>query len=385
MVKNQLQNLLLSGFLFAILISCGEKKKPVPLEQNGSESGIHYATGFSIKRNSGFTVIEVTSAWPGAEKKFSYALVPREKLASMTFPRDAYDAIIATPVERMVVTSTTHIPSLEALGVLNTVVGFPNTDLISSQEARKLVDVGQIKELGTNENINTEMVLELNPEVVMGFGINDTNKAYSTVQQSGIAVVYNGDWVEQTPLGKAEWIKFFAPFFQKEKEADRIFSEIETAYTEAKTLAQLATEKPTVLTGGLYKDVWYVAGGKSWMAQFLTDANADYIWSATENTGSIGLSLEAVLEKGQQADFWFNPSSHTTYEEVKQANAHYQQFKAFSEKNIYSNAIEKGAKGGLIFYELAPQRPDLVLKDFIRILHPNLLPDYEPYFFKPLR
>ncbi|MBO0322438.1 ABC transporter substrate-binding protein [Muricauda sp. CAU 1633] len=385
MVKNQLRNLLLSGFILVFLISCWEKKKSIPVEQNGPESGIKYATGFSIQKNPDFTEIEVTSAWPGAEKSFTYALVPREKLAVMTFPRDAYDAIIATPVQRMVVTSTTHIPSLEALGVLHTVGGFPNTNLISSKEARKLVDDGNIKELGTNENINTEMVLELNPEVVMGFGINDTNKAYNTVQQSGIAVVYNGDWVEQTPLGKAEWIKFFAPFFQKEQEADRIFSEIETGYTEAKTMAQKATEKPTVLTGGLYKDVWYVAGGKSWMAQFLADANADYIWSESENTGSIGLSLEAVLEKGQQADFWFNPSSHTTYEEVKQINAHYQQFKAFTDRKIYSNAIEKGAKGGLIFYELAPQRPDLVLKDLIHILHPDVLPDYEPFFFKPLR
>ncbi len=385
MVKNQLQYLLLSGFILIFFIGCGEKKKPIPLEQNSSESGIHYATGFSIQKNPDFTEIEVTSAWPEAEKSFTYALVPREKLASMTFPRDVYDAIIATPVQRIVVTSTTHIPSLEALGVLNSVVGFPNTDLISSKEARKLVNDGQIKELGTNENINTEMVLELNPEVVMGFGINDTNKAYSTIQQSGIAVVYNGDWVEQTPLGKAEWIKFFAPFFQREEEADRIFSEIETAYTDAKKMAKQATEKPTVLTGGLYKDVWYVAGGKSWMAQFLTDANADYIWSESENSGSIGLSLEAVLEKGQKANFWFNPSSHTTYEEVKQTNAHYQQFKAFADRKIYSNAIEKGAKGGLIFYELAPQRPDLVLKDLIHILHPDVLPDYEPYFFKPLR
>lgn len=385
MAKNQFRNLLLSGFILIFLISCGEKKKQPTIEQNKPESGIRYATGFAIKKNTDFTEIEVSSAWPGAKKSFTYALVPREKLASMTFPRDAYDAIIATPVKRMVVTSTTHIPSLEALGVLNTVVGFPNTDLISSEEARKLVDIGKIKELGTNENINTEMVLELNPEVVMGFGINDTNKAYKTIEQSGIAVVYNGDWVEQTPLGKAEWIKFFAPFFQKEEEADSIFSEIETSYQEAKALAQKAIDKPTVLTGGLYKDVWYVAGGKSWMAQFLTDANADYMWSETENTGSIGLSLEAVLERGQQADFWFNPSSHTTYEEVKQANAHYQQFKAFANKKIYSNAIEKGAKGGLIFYELAPQRPDLVLKDLIHILHPDLLPDYEPYFFKPLR
>src|SRR5690606_15604400 len=144
----------------------------------------------------------------------------------------------------------------------------------------------------------------IKPEVVMGFGINDTNKTYETLKRAGIAVVYNGDWVEQTPLGKAEWIKFFAPFFQKEQQADRLFKEIETSYLEAKQLAQKAEQRPTGLTGGLYKEVWYVAGGKSWMARFLKDANAKYLWAETEETGSSGLSLEAVLEKAQVADFW---------------------------------------------------------------------------------
>ncbi|SFC48789.1 iron complex transport system substrate-binding protein [Flagellimonas taeanensis] len=374
------------GFIFAllILIGCGEKKVPLAETPIKKDQNIRHATGFTIHSENEVTIIKVTAPWPGAQQSFTYALVPKEKLASMTFPRDAYDAIVAIPVEKMVITSTTHIPSLEALDELNVVVGFPNTDFISSPKARELVDNGQIKELGMNESINTEIALALKPEVVMGFGINDTNKAYETIKQAGIAVVYNGDWVEQTPLGKAEWIKFFAPFFQKEQQADRIFKEIETSYMEAKQLAQKATEKPSVLTGGLYKDVWYVAGGQSWMAQFLNDANANYLWADTEETGSIGLSLESVLEKAQQADFWLNPSSQTSYAELESVNPHHKQFEAFTKKKIYSNAIEKGAKGGLIFYELAPQRPDLVLKDLITILHPGLLPDHEPRFFKPL-
>lgn len=384
MVKKQF-SIFLFGLLILGLTGCGEKKKTVPAEANDQDPKIEHATGFSVHRNNGFTVIEVTSPWPGAQKSFKYALVPKGKLAAMTFPKGAYDAIVGTPVEKMVITSTTHVPSLEALGALDVVVGFPNTDFISSPEARKLVDNGQIKELGMNENINTEIVLAMNPEVVMGFGINDTNKAYETIKQAGIAVVYNGDWVEQTPLGKAEWIKFFAPFFQKEQQADSIFKEIEASYLEAKQLAKKAEQRPTVLTGGLYKDVWYVAGGKSWMAQFLEDANAEYLWAETDETGSIGLSLESVLEKAQQADFWLNPSSQTSYDELESVNPHHKQFEAFPQKKIYSNAIEKGAKGGLVFYELAPQRPDLVLKDLIAILHPELLPDHEPRFFKPLR
>ncbi|MEO9511420.1 MAG: ABC transporter substrate-binding protein [Flavobacteriaceae bacterium] len=374
------------SILFVVISSgCAEKKKPLHVEQIQKESALQYATGFSIEENSNFKIIEVTSAWPGAETKFTYALVPREKLASITLPKDAYDAIVPIPVEKMVITSTTHIPSLEALGVLDVVVGFPNTDLISSQEARKRIDSGSIKELGTNEEINTEIVLELNPEVVVGFGINDTNKAYETLKRSGIPIIYNGDWTESTPLGKAEWIKFFAPFFNKEKVADSIFKSIEKSYNEAKTLAQKAARKPTVLTGGLYKDVWYVAGGESWMSQFLKDANAHYLWADTEKTGSIGLSLEAVLEKGVHADFWFNPSLYTTYEELHEANSHYQKFTAFTDKNIFSNAINKGATGGLLFYELAPQRPDLALLDLISILHPELLTDHKPQFYLPLR
>ncbi|MGW9686624.1 ABC transporter substrate-binding protein [Flagellimonas sp. 2504JD1-5] len=384
MPKNILSKLSFATLFIALLSSCEEKKKQLPIEQVETSSHLSHATGFTIEQTGDITVINVSSPWPGAESSFTYALVPRTKMASITLPGDAYDAIVATPVENMVITSTTHIPALESLGVLDIVSGFPNTDLISSPATRKRIADGQIKELGTNESINTEVVLALNPEVIMGFGINDTNKAYETLKRSGIPIVYNGDWTEQTPLGKAEWIKLFAPFFHKEVEADSIFKNIETSYKEAKLLTEKVIQKPTVLTGGLYKDVWYVAGGNSWMAQFLKDANADYLWANTDNKGSIGLSLEAVLEKGQQADFWFNPSLHSGYGELQQANAHYVQFEAFKNKKVFSNAVEKGATGGLLFYELAPQRPDLVLKDLISILHPDLLPDYKPHFFMPL-
>lgn len=371
-------------FLLVFLTACGEKKNPLPIHQNERKSELKHASGFTIEKQGDVTMLSVNSAWPGAEVEFKYALVPREKLASITLPADAYDAIVAVPVDNMIITSTTHIASLEALNVLDAVIGFPSTDLVSSPAARKRIDSGLIKELGTNENINTEIALELNPEAVIGFGINDTNKAYETLKRSGIPIVYNGDWTESTPLGKAEWIKFFAPFFQKEAVADSIFNTIETSYKEAKLLAKEAVQRPSVLTGGLYKDVWYVSGGKSWMAQFLEDANANYLWAETENSGSIGLSLEAVLEKAQPADFWFNPSLHTSYEELLQANAHYEQFTAFTDKKVFSNAVRKGPTGGLLFYELAPQRPDLVLKDLISILHHGLLTDYEPYFFRPL-
>ncbi|MDF0716261.1 ABC transporter substrate-binding protein [Muricauda sp. 334s03] len=378
------RSILFLSFLLVALMGCKQAEKKQPDQNRETTSIITYATGFTVKKEADFTIIEVTGAWPGADN-FKYALVPKEKLPSMSFPQDAYDAIIATPVEKVVLTSTTHIEPLKQLGELNTVIGFPNTDYISSPVTRKLVENGQIQDLGMNDALNTEMVLALDPELIVGFSINNENKAYDIIKKAGIPVVYNGDWVERTPLGKAEWIKFFAPFYQKEALGDSIFAQIEASYQQAKEIARKAKTKPTVLTGGLYKDVWYVAGGKSWMAKFLEDANSNYLWADNNETGSIGLSLESVLEKGQNAEIWFNSSSRTTYAGLGQANTHHLQFDAFKNKKVYSNAIDKGETGGLIFYELAPSRPNIVLKDFIKILHPELLPEHQLQFIKPLQ
>ena len=370
-----------------LFLACGEEKKEqLPQDGGKTSSSIGHAIGFSVEKEaSGITLINVIHPWPNSEKTFTYALVPKEKQSFLTLNKDAYDAIISVPVEKLVVTSTTHIPALEALGVLDKLVGFPDTQYISSKAARSRIEGGFIKELGQNETLNTEAVLALQPELVVGFSISSDNATYKTFQRSNIPVVYNGDWVEETPLGKAEWIKFFAPFFGKEREADSIFNQIEVSYLKAKALAQKAPTSPTVLSGALYKDVWYLPGGKSWAATFLKDANADYLWKDTEETGSLSLSWESVLNKAKHAEYWIGPGQFNSYTNMKESSAHYEQFDAFQDQNIHSYTNTLGETGGVLYYELAPQRPDLVLQDLIHIFHPNLLPDYEPYFFKPLK
>lgn len=373
--------------LLIISFSCKQEKKQgeTTAENATITTDITYAKGFSIEKlASGVTIIKLTSPWPNAKTVFTYALVPKEKAAYITLNKDEYDAIVTVPVEKIVVTSTTHIPVLEALNVEHTLIGFPDTKYISSSKTRALIAKGQVKELGNNESINTEMLLELHPDLVVGFSIDSQNKTYETIQRSNIPVVYNGDWTEETPLGKAEWIKFFAPFFDVEQKADSIFTEIETSYNNAKILAQQAKISPTVLSGALYKDVWYLPGGNSWAAQFTKDANANYIYSDTNETGSLSLSWESVLEKGKTAEFWISPSQFTTYADMAENSLHYKQFDAFKNKKIYTFAGTIGETGGLLYYELAPNRPDLVLKDLIHILHPELITDYKPFFFKPL-
>ncbi|WP_298503176.1 ABC transporter substrate-binding protein [uncultured Maribacter sp.] len=373
--------------LFLITFSCKRQvDKTTNVELTETKSTLRYANGFTIKKqDSGHTILEVTSPWPNAENGFKYALVPKEKMASVSLNKEEFDAIIPTPIKKIIVTSTTHIPILESLGVESTLVGFPNTDYVSSLSTRKRIDSKKVKELGKNESMNTEIALELQPDVVIGFGIDNQNKAYKTLETANIPIVYNGDWTEQTPLGKAEWIKFFAPFFHQEKKADSIFNTIEKEYLKVKSLASKADKKSTVLSGAMFKDIWYLPGGKSWAAQYLKDANTNYLWKDNQETGSLSLSWEKVLAIGQNADYWVSPSQFTSYKQMEESSPHYSQFKAYKNKNIYTFGNTKGQTGGLLFFELAPSRPDIVLKDLISIFHPEILPNYKPFFYQPLQ
>lgn len=344
-----------------------------------------YAEGFSIENNGDFKVLEIKNPWPKADITYRYALIPRAIASKITLNAADFDGMLLTPIETIVVTSTTHIPALELLGVEETLVGFPEADYISSENTRKRIDEGFVRELGKNEGINTEVLLELNPDVVIGYGIDGNNKTLETIQKSGISVIYNGDWIEKSALAKAEWIKFFGALYHKEKEADSIFKQIENDYLAAKSLATNVKNRPTVLSGAMHKDIWYLPNGTSPEAQYLKDANVNYLWSETTGSGSLALNFEAVLVKAKDADLWLNPSYYGSLEAIENTNSHYTKFKAFQEKEVYTIVNKTGTTGGVLYYELGMARPDLVLKDIIKICHPELLEDYEPFFFERLK
>ncbi len=376
-------------FLFCLIVllsACKDKNSSEKWQKDIAESfnkksEIQYATGFDINEYKGYKVITIKNPWPGTDRTFKYALV--EKNGKLPNPEN-FDAVVNVPVNRIVVTSTTHIPSLEMLGELEKLVGFPNLNYISSEKTRQLISASKIKELGKNEDINTEILIELEPDLVIGFGIDGNNSTFKTIENSGISVLYNSDWTETSPLGKAEWIKFFGVLFNKEQKADSIFKNIETEYLSAKKIASEAKDTPTVISGAMYKDVWYMPQGDSWGAQFINDANGNYLWKNSAGTGSLALNLESVLEKGHNADIWIGPGQFTTLDEIKNASEAYTQFKAFKTADVYSYSLKKGETGGVIYFELAPNRPDLVLKDLIKILHPSLFPEHQLYFFDKL-
>ena len=374
--QNLLFVLLLSSFFF---FSCKTEQKQSVAKENIST--IKYATGFDILHFDGYKKLIIKAPYPDAKEQLEYIIIEKEEIIP-TALKDL--TIIRTPIEQLVVTSTTHIPMLELLEEENSLVGFPNTQYISSSKTRQLIANGDIQELGKEENINTEVLLDLNPEMLVGFSMSSNNKMFENIEKAGIPVLLNGDWLEETPLGRAEWLKFFGLLFNKENRADSIFNTIEKEYNDAIVIAKDAKTRPTILSGVQFKDIWNLPAGESFVAKFLKDANTDYLWSETSGKGSLALSFESVYEKGQQANIWIAPGHYNSYSQLEEANEHYTQFDAFTNKKIFSFNNKTGENGGVIYYELAPIQPHIVLKDIIKITHPELLANYTPYFLEQL-
>ena len=342
---------------------------------------VQHAEGFSLIEYDGFSILKVKNAYPEAKEVYTYVL--HKENAKLHDSLNSYTKI-QIPIQKIIVTSTTHIPSIEMLQSEKTIVGFPSTHYVSSEKTRNLIDNGSIREIGSNQSLNTELIFDLNPDIIVGFSVDGDLKTYKNLEKNGQKIIFNADWTEKTPLGKAEWVKFFGALYDKNEEANSIFSEIEKSYNEALSLVKNVKNKPTVMAGSIYEDQWYLPQGDSWAALFLKDANGNYLWKDSKGTGSLALSFETVLDTAKDADFWINPGQFTSLDEILTTNSNYKYFKAVQNKNIYTSSSKKGKTGGVIFYELAPNRPDLVLKDIVKILHPEVLPDYELYFFEKL-
>lgn len=366
---------------FFILVGCKKNETTAVTETKAAQNYIEYASGLSIVKHEGYSVVTVSNPWPNANKNFTYVLT--EKDAEIPDSLQSYTTI-KVPLESIVVTSTTNIPFLEMLDVENKLTGFPHTDYVSSEKTRVLIDKGAVKNVGQNEKLNIEQLIELSPQLIVTFGIDNNNPMLDNLKKSGLNVLIQADWMEHSPLGKAEWIKLYGALFGKEEKAKELFDKIVTSYNQAK---KLVVEKPasaTVLYGSMYEDVWYVAKGESWVAQFMKDAQGDYLWGDLKGTGSEGLSFEKVLDKAKSANFWIATGSVRTLDELAKKNPHYSEFDAFKNKNIYTFEGKLGATGGTVYYETSPSRPDLVLKDYIKIFYPDLLPSYEFTFASKL-
>ena len=373
-------------FIIFTLIFTACKEKEAKKEQQSlikPTLKIKYAKGFDIQYFTDYKKLHIISPFLNSKDTVSYTIFTKRKDAVLF---DSMLNKLLVPIEKMVATSTTHIPMIELLNGQQHIIGFPHTKYVSSKKTRALIDAGKIQELGREAELNTEVLIDLKPELIVGFSMYGKDKSYDIVKKAGIPVVLNGDWLEETPLGRAEWIKFFGILLNKEKEADSIFKTIERDYLDAIKIAEGSKNKATILSGAVMsKDIWNLPAGESFVAQYLKDANLDYPWKDSKGKGSLSLSFESVFDKGQSAQYWIAPGYFTTKEQLLKNNKLYAKFDAFKNDQIYTPSTKKGTTGGVIYYELAPSRPDLVLKDIIKITNPELLPNYQFTFFEKMQ
>ena len=343
---------------------------------------LRYANGFAISRGKDFWEVEVTQPWTGSDQTFRYLIL--EENAEK--PQGEFSAVIQLPVQKIVLTSTTQIPHLDLLNSTEKLIGFPQVDLISSPKAWEQINSGKVTDLGSGPSANTEMVIDLEPDLVMISTLGDDLRYMDLLAQAGVPALINGEYVEQHPLGRAEWIKFTGVILGQYEESVAVFETIEKEYLEAEKLIENlpATAKPTVLSGVMYQDIWYAPASESWGAQILENAGGRYIFGDQSGTGSLQLNYEFVLENALETDFWIGSADFADLESMGTADPRYQVFQPFKTGKVFTYTLKTGPKGGLEYFELGYMRPDLILKDLIKILHPNLLPAYELYFYRQL-
>jgi iron complex transport system substrate-binding protein len=372
-------------FLAALstLVSCGRPaevaEQTAPIRH--TPTGLKYAQGFSIIRDSTFTWVEVKTPYPGSPGGYKYLLVPK---GISVPPHDADVRVIRTPVSSIVCTSTSHIPLLDYLDQTDKLTGFPTTDYISSDKMRQRVDRGKVIDVGVDNGLNVEVITALKPELLMGYTMTAEYGQFKKIEELGIPVVINADYLEKHPLGRAEWIKFAAAFFGEDTKADSVFAEIERDYLQTKLLASALKVKPTILTGIMYGDAWFLPGGKNYAATILADAGYTYPWNEDPSTGFIELSFETVFLKAHACDYWIGAGPFQSRNEIKAADERYAQFDAFKNNRVFSYDARKGAKGGNEYLELGYLRPDIILRDLVKISHPELLPEHKLFFHRRL-
>lgn len=342
-----------------------------------------HAKGFQVEYHSHYKFVTVSNPWQNADRTFEYLLVQCGTPVPKNYPNAQ---VIQIPIQRSIVLSTTHLPYFDRLSQLNTIVGVRQIEDISNPIVREKIDRGEIQSVGNANSLDLELIVKLQPDLVTTFGIaNVETSSIRQLQDLGIPTAVIAEYLEASPLAQAEWIKFIAVFFNQEKESEQIFQTIVQDYEKMRKLTQTVSDRPSVLTGFNLEGTWYVAGGKSFIAQLIEDAGGNYLWSDNQSNGNLALDFEAVLATGANASVWLNVNQKwQTLNDALTEDDRYLNFTAFQQHHVFNNDARLNPSGGNDYWESGVINPQIVLADLIKILHPSLLPDHRLVYYRKL-
>lgn len=367
--------------LLLLIVACNQvdRRADTIHPESGDTLQLVYAEGFNIVFHPRYKEVIVQDPWKIGNVFARYFLVTHD---SITTPSGGIK--MKVPVANLAVTSSTHFEFLSLLGVVDRVNGVCSPELIYNPFIQSQLKAGLIENLGDAFNINVEKTLRLKPDMLMMSGYKQDDPYAKRVMQAGIPVVYNNEWMESSLLARAEWIKFIAVFFDKEQEAESIFSFVDEQYQSVKAKAQAVAVKPKVLSGSNFRGTWYMPGGNSFMAHLFADAGGAYFYADDDSKGSLPLNVESVLNHFAQADVWLN-CNFTTLDELLKTDKKHALFKPVASKRVYNFNKRMLPSTANDFWESAVARPDLLLRDVISILHPDLIPEHQLIYTEQLK
>lgn len=381
----------ISGIFYAILgiiilfQSCKEKRES-QLNFDSTGSGIvevKYARGFDIEDFGGFKTAKIYNPWQKSDgKQITYLFCHQDSVSHQYL---AYDVRINVPAQRVICMSTTHIAMIGALDEIESIIGISGDQYINNQWIISGIKDGNIMDIGYEQGLNYEMILSLQPDVIIMYGITgEVTGVLNRLTSLGVPVLLNAEYLETAPLAKMEWIKLIGCLYDELELATKIFNEAEKKYNELKILTAEIEKKPEVLSGLPWKNTWWVPGGKSFAATFIKDAGGIYFWEDDTSHEAIPLDIEVVYERAGQADIWINSGSARSVNDILNTDQRLQYFKPCVERTIYNNNAKLNSSGGNDYWESGVISPHIILKDLISIFHPDLLPDHELVYYRKL-
>lgn len=336
-----------------------------------------YASGFTVRGNdAGSLLVTVTNPWQGADSVTTQLLVLR---GGDRVPEGFDGQVLDGEARRIVAMSSTHIAMLDAVGQAARVVGVSGKEYISNPTVTARRD--SVCDVGYEGNIDYETLVALRPDIVLLYGINNASSMEGKLRETGIPFVYVGDYLEQSPLGKAEWLVMLSELVGHGDRGRESFAEIARKYNALKnSVSADSLDCPKVMINAPYSGTWFLPPVNSYAVTLINDAGGSFIYDGDKGNSSEPIDIEEAYMLVSQADVWLNAGMAGSAADLAKAYPKFASLPVVKEGRVYNNILRTNAASGNDYFESGVVRPDLVLRDLIKIFHPDLVADDFVYY-----